>query len=45
MAKIRSTEELLLTAAINASLQEPVDPQKLAGSKVHTGTMPLLAHH
>ena len=45
MAELRRDEELLLTAAIDESLQKPVDPQKLAGSKVHTGTMPLLAHH
>ena len=44
-AKIRRAEDLLLTAAIDASLQKPVDPQRLVGSKVHTGTctMPLLA--
>ncbi len=42
-AKSRRDEELLLNAAIDMSLQKPVDPRKLASSKVHTVTMPLLA--
>ena len=43
-AKIRRAEELLPNAAIDASLQKPVAPGKLASSKVHTAAMPLLAH-
>ncbi len=40
-----SAAKAAATKIIDASLQKPVDPQKLAGSKVHTGTctMPLLA--
>jgi hypothetical protein len=34
-----------LQAAVNESLQRPVDPLKLVGSKVHTFTMPFLALH
>jgi hypothetical protein len=42
-AKIRRAEDQLLKAAIDESLQKPVDPRKLASSKVHTATIPLLA--
>jgi hypothetical protein len=44
-AKIRHSEELLQTAAIDTSLQKPVDHKKLAGSKVLTDTLPSLTHH
>ena len=42
-AKTRRAEDQLLKAAIDESLQKPVDPRKLASSKVHTATIPLLA--
>ena len=44
-AKVRCTEALLLNAAIDVSLQQPVAPLKLASSKVHTDTMPLVPQH
>jgi hypothetical protein len=40
-AKTRRAEDLLLQAAIDASLQKPVDPLKLVGTNVRTTTMPL----
>jgi hypothetical protein len=37
----RRDEDRLLQAAIDASLQQPVDPRKLIGTKVRTTTIPL----
>ena len=44
-AKVRRAEALLLNAAIDASLQQPVAPLKLASSKVPIDTMPLVPEH
>ncbi len=38
------TQKLAQDTAMHEHLQKPVDPRKLASSKVHTDTMPLLAH-
>ncbi len=38
------TPKLLQDTAMHASLQKPVDPRRLASSKVHTVTMPLVSH-
>jgi hypothetical protein len=37
----RRDEDRFLHAAIDANLQQPVDPRKLIGTKVHTTTIPL----
>jgi hypothetical protein len=38
------TPKLAQDTAMHEHLQKPVDPRKLASSKVHTVSMPLLAH-
>ena len=42
-SKASRNEAVLLQAAIDASLQQPVDPRRLVGTKVCTTSMSLLA--